>query len=144
MKTGNWPISLLGLLLAAPFGALTGCSEQPIPVVPVSGKVLFQGQPAPGAQVVLHPVAKDPERVFSATGKVRDDGTFKIGVNIDGDGAPPGEYVATVQWFKPVQTDGGAGPGPNVIPATYGDPAQSPLKVTVKDGPTELEPFQLR
>jgi hypothetical protein len=49
-----------------------------------------------------------------------------------------------VQWFKPVQTDGGAGPGPNVIPATYSDPAQSPLKVTVKDSATELEPFQLR
>jgi len=144
MKTRIWTIPLLGLLLAVPLVALTGCSERPIPVVPVSGKVLFQGQPAPGAQVVLHPVSKDPERVFSATGKVRDDGTFKIGVNVDGDGAPPGDYVATVQWFKPVQTDGGAGPGPNVIPASYSDPAQSPLKVTVKDGPTELEPFQLR
>ena len=144
MKTHSWTIPLLGLILAVPLAALTGCGERAIPVVPVSGKVLFQGQPAPGAQVVLHPVIKDAERVFSATGKVQDDGTFKIGVNVAGDGAPPGEYVATVQWFKVVQTDGGAGPGPNVIPATYSDPAQSPLKVVVKDSPTELEPFQLR
>ena len=141
VKTHHWWI---GLILVAPLAALTGCGEKAVAVVPVSGKVLFQGHPAPGAQVVLHPVTKASEQVFSATGKVRDDGTFKIGVNVDGDGAPPGEYVATVQWFKPVQTDGGAGPGPNVIPATYSDPAQSPLKVTVKDGPTELEPFQLR
>ena len=144
MKTRNWTIPLLGLFLAAPLVALTGCGERAIAVVPVSGKVLFQGQPTPGAQVVLHPVAKDPKRVFSATGKVQDDGTFKVGVNVDGDGAPPGEYVATVQWFKVVQSEGGSGPGPNVIPAAYSDPGQSPLKVTVKDGPTELEPFQLR
>ena len=144
MKTRNWMIPVLGLILAAPLAALTGCGEKAIPVVPVSGKVLFQGQPAPGAQVVLHPVVKETDRVFSATGKVQDDGTFKIGVNVDGDGAPPGEYVATVQWFKVVQSDGGSGPGPNVIPVTYSDPAKSPLKVTVKNGPTELEPFQLR
>jgi hypothetical protein len=132
---------MLGLLLAT---VLTGCGERTIPVVPVSGKVLFQGQPAPGAQVVLHPVTADPSKVFAATGKALEDGTFKIGVNVAGDGAPPGDYVATVQWFKVVQSEGGSGPGPNVIPKDYGDPARSPLKVTVKDGPTELEPFQLR
>lgn len=123
---------------------LTGCGEQTIPVVPVSGKVLFHGQPAAGAQVVLHPLTADPKKAFSATGKAQEDGTFRIGINAADDGAPPGEYVATVQWFKIVQSEGGAGPGPNVIPKNYGDPARSPLKVTVKESPTELEPFQLR
>ena len=112
--------------------------------MPVSGKVLVGGQPAAGAQVVLHPVVRSADQAFSAIGKVQEDGTFRISAFGKDDGAPPGDYVATVQWFKVVATDGGAGPGPNVIPVDYSDPVRSPLKVTIQDGPTELEPFQLR
>jgi hypothetical protein len=131
--------TVLGVVLLA----LSGCGEKRIPTVPVSGKVLYRGQPAPGAQVVLHPVTRDPEQLFSATGSVQEDGAFKIGVNAAGDGAPPGEYVATVQWFKVVQTEGGAGPGPNVLPPQYGSVETSPLKVIVNKGPTELPPLEL-
>lgn len=123
--------------------ALSGCGEKGIHTVPVSGKVLYRGQPAPGAQVVLHPVSRDPKQPFSATGSVQENGDFKIGVNATGDGAPPGKYVATVQWFKVVQTEGGAGPGPNVLPAQYGSVETSPLKVIVNEGPTELPPLEL-
>jgi hypothetical protein len=119
--------------------SLSGCGGNGIHTVPVSGKVMVQGQPAAGAQVVLHPVATQPEQTFSAIGKVQEDGTFKISAFGKDDGAPPGEYVATVQWFKLVQTDGGAGPGPNVIPRNYGDPATSPFKVSIKDGATLLD-----
>ena len=94
--------------------------------------------------MVLHPVAAPADQSFSAVGKVQEDGTFKISAFGKDDGAPPGQYVATVQWFKVVQTDGGAGPGPNVLPTEYGDPARSPLKVTVSDAPTELHPFELK
>lgn len=131
-------------LAAVLFSGFSGCGERLLPVVPVSGKVLVKGQPAAGAQVVLHPVSADPEKVFSASGKVQDDGTFKIGLHTVDDGAPPGDYVATVQWFKLVQTEGGAGPGPNVVAQEYGDPKRSPLRVTVKDESTELAPFDLR
>lgn len=131
-------------LLAVMLFAFSGCGERLLPVVPVSGKVLVKGQPAAGAQVVLHPVSADPEQVFSASGKVQDDGTFKIGLHTADDGAPPGEYVATVQWFKLVQTEGGAGPGPNVVAQEFGDPKRSPLKVTVKNESTELAPFEVR
>jgi hypothetical protein len=130
---------LLGLI-----AVLTGCnSETKISVVPVSGKVTFQGQPASGAQVVLHPVGAKEDKKFAATGKVKDDGTFKIGVYADDDGAPPGEYVATVQWFKVVQTDGGVGRGPNVLPAKYAKADTSPLKVTVKNEATQLDPIDV-
>ena len=94
--------------------------------------------------MVLHPVSGGRNGTFSANGKVQDDGTFKISAFGKDDGAPPGEYVATVQWFRLVQTEGGAGPGPNVLSPEFSDPTGSPLRVTVKDGPTELAPFQLR
>jgi hypothetical protein len=123
---------------------VSGCGEKGLHVVPVSGKVVVQGQPAAGAQVVLHPVGAKVDQTFSAVGKVQDDGTFKISAFGNGDGAPPGEYVATVQWFKLVQNDGGAGPGPNVIPRDYGDPARSPFKVTIKNAPTVLDPFEVK
>lgn len=133
------------LLLATSVVLLTlsGCGEKRIHTVPVSGKVTYRGQPAAGAQVVLHPASVDPQRKFSATGRVQDDGTFKIGVNAAADGAPPGDYVATVQWFKLIQTDGGTGQGPNVLPAKYGSPETSTLKVKVNEEPTELPPLEL-
>lgn len=121
-----------------------GCGERGIHTVPVSGKVIVQGQPAVGAQVVLHPVGRNTDQPYSAVGKVQEDGTFKISSTGKDDGAPPGQYVATVQWFKLVQTDGGAGPGPNVIPREYGDPARSPFRVTVQDSPTVLPPLEVK
>lgn len=123
---------------------LSGCGEKGIEVVPVSGKVTWRGQPTVGAQVVLHPVSAGAQQTFSATGRVRDDGTFNIGVNVAGDGAPPGDYVATVQWFKVVETKGAAGQGPNVLPAKYGSAETSPLKVKVNETPTDLPPWELK
>src|SRR5688500_8562528 len=79
-------VAAMGLLV------LTGCGEKRIHVVPVSGKLTVQGQPAAGAQVVLHPVAADRDEPFAAVGQVQNDGTFKIGVYDRDDGAPPGEY----------------------------------------------------
>jgi hypothetical protein len=133
-----------GLTLAVGLLLLSGCSEKRITVVPVSGKVTYQGAPAAGAEVVLHPVGAKEDKTFSATGKVKDDGTFKIGVYDEADGAPPGEYVATVQWFKVVQTDGGVGRGPNVLPKEYSRAESSPVKVTVENGPTELKPIDVK
>ncbi len=134
--------TLSGVVMA--LVAMSGCGEAKLPVVPVAGKVTFQGQPAAGAQIVLHPVNSGSEQVFSATGRAQSDGSFKIGVHKEGDGAPPGEYIATVQWFKVVQNEGGSGQGPNVLPRIYSDPKNSPLKVTVQNAPTDLAPFDLQ
>lgn len=131
-------LATIGVLLT-----LSGCGEKGIHVVPVSGKVTYRGQPAVGAQVVLHPVSVNAQQAFSATGRAGDDGTFKIGVNAPGDGAPPGDYVATVQWFKVIETAGGTGPGPNVLPAQYGAAATSPFKLRVNEEATELPVLEL-
>jgi hypothetical protein len=123
----------LPLLLAA-----SGCGgEGPrVPVLPVSGKVTFQGKPPVGAQIVLHPVQAADTSDVAPSGVVGSDGSFTISAYDPGDGAPEGDYVATIQWYKFVKEQGGA--GPNVIPKEYSSPATSPLKVSVKGGPTTI------
>jgi hypothetical protein len=137
--------SLAGLILT--FAALTGCgSREPrVPVVAVTGKISFQGQVPAGAQVVLHPVATSAESDVVPSATVKEDGTFAISAYDQGDGAPPGDYIATVEWFRLVSTgDGGGGRGPNVLPVQYASPVTSPIRVTVKPEATELPPIEIR
>ena len=129
--------------------AICGCSSEEVevrvPVTPVSGSVSFNGEPAAGAQVILFPKghALPDGNVASAT--VKSDGTFDVSIYSDGSGVPAGDYVVTVQWFKLVQDEGGAGRGPNVIPKQYGDPESSPVKVTVTEGDkTQIEPIEIK
>jgi hypothetical protein len=132
----------LGLFLLA---GVIGCnSEVRVPVYPVSGKVTFQGKPAAGAQVVLHPVDRSKPSDVTPSAGVQGDGTFKITAYELDDGAPQGEYVATVEWFKIVSTGGGGGRGPNVLPAKYASSKTSPIKVTVNGGPTEIPPIVIQ
>lgn len=143
------PISFRQLPLFAGLAAalsLIGCgsSEPRVPVVSVTGKISFQGQVPAGAQVVLHPVATAAESNVVPSATVKEDGTFAISAYDQGDGAPPGEYVATVEWFRLVATEGGGGRGPNVLPAAYASPATSPIRVTVKTESTQLPPIEIR
>jgi hypothetical protein len=137
----SWGLAA-GCLLAS---TLAGCSgEARVPVHPVAGKVSFNGQVPEGAQVVLHPRGHTLPPDVVAQGIVRNDGSFKVGVYQADDGAPPGDYVATVQWFKVVASEGGGGRGPNVIPKTYSDPATSPIQVSVKEGANSLPPIEIK
>ncbi len=132
---------VLGVALAPALLTASGCGESWAEVFPVSGSVKFNGQVPTGARIVLHPVTPPGPDAVAPIGRVGDDGSFKITSYESGDGAPPGEYVATIQWFQ-IDKDGNV--GPNVIPAEYADAKTSPLKVTVKGGgPTQLEPFTI-
>jgi hypothetical protein len=118
-----------------------GCApEVRVPVYPVEGKVTFKGQPAHGAQVVLHAAKPSEIDQTAPVGDVKADGTFNITVYEPGDGAPEGDYVATVQWFKKV----GVAAGPNVLPQEYASPRTSPIKVSVKGGPTSIPPISIK
>lgn len=137
--------SLAGLVLS--FAAFAGCGsgEPRVRVFAVTGKISFQGQAPAGAQVVLHPVASLGESNIAPAATVKEDGTFAISAYDEGDGAPPGDYVATVEWFRLVSTDeGGGGRGPNVLPVQYAHPTTSPIRVTVKPEATELPPIEIR
>ena len=70
------------------------------------------------------------------TGNVDSSGTFKLSTYDKDDGLPPGDYTATVVWFK--------GESDNLLPAIYSKPETSPLKVKVTGGETALQPFKLK
>lgn len=132
----------LALALIPLAAVLSGCGEARVPVYPVSGVVKFNGKAPTGAQIVLHPAGNSEPTEVTPVGIVQSDGTFKVTAYDPGDGAPVGEYVATVEWFKVVSDPGGGGgPGPNVLPKKYASSKTSPIKVSVGDGPTEIEPI---
>jgi hypothetical protein len=121
---------------------MSGCGETRVPVYPVSGKVNYQGRPPVGAQVVLQPLkGADPESVLPM-GQVRQDGSFTITSYDPDDGAPEGDYVAIIRWYKFDKDRGG--PGPNVIPAAYGSAKSSPIKVSVNTAPTNIPPITIK
>ena len=47
------------------------------------------------------------------------------------DGAAEGDYLVTVEWFKPVQKNDDYVIGPNLVPEKYGKPQTSPIEVHV-------------
>ena len=141
--TNSKPWARLAVLALPSLLALSGCSgDARAPVFPVSGKVTFKGQPAVGAQVGLQPVNVSQTTDVAPTGTVKNDGSLTITSYDPDDGAPQGEYVATIQWFKITSEAGG--PGPNVMPPKYGSAGTSPIKVAVNRGPTHIQPITIR
>jgi hypothetical protein len=131
------------LLLALPALAVSGCGENRVPVFRVSGKLTFQGRPPVGAQVVLHAVDHAQPSDVTPLGIVQEDGSFTITAYEPGDGAPLGDYVATVQWFKVVGDKSGSGRGPNILPPRYARPETSPIKVSVSEEGAQLPPIEI-
>lgn len=123
--------------------ACCSCGGRP-KVYPVSGKVLFEGQPATGAVVVFHSVGQEdkadlPHAVVAA------DGTFQVTTFRKNDGAPRGRYHVTVVWrVRRVGAEPGDDDDGIVLTPRYIRPTQSGLLAEVKQEPTTLEPFQLR
>src|SRR4051794_39043435 len=118
----------------------------PKPVYPVSGQVLFNNKPPVGAQVVLHPVGEIGENSVRPHGEVDDSGQFVLTTYAPHDGAPPGDYLVTVEWWqaRPSRSrDGDDFPPVNRLPARYGNAQASPLHVKVTEGANELPPIRL-
>ena len=147
---GHWPRrALFGSIAATMLLAAStlGCSkaEVKVPVVPVTGKLTVGGEVPVGAQIVLHAKGHTLPAGASPVGRVAEDGSFKISIYGEGEGVPAGDYVATVQWYRIVKTPSGDTiSGPNVIPAKYGSPDTSPIKVTVRNEPTDLQTILIR
>ena len=125
----------------------SGCSDTDeirLPVFPVKGQISFNGKPAAGAFVVLHPKGNADPRLVPPRAIVDADGSFELSTYESQDGAAAGEYSLTVEWRKLVKEGGDFKAGPNVLPARYSKPATSKLEVRVAEGFNQLEPIQLR
>ena len=135
-------VAILSVLTAV------GCQQQPtelrVPVAPVAGAVVFDGQPTPGALVVFHPVQGTQSQTPPARGTVRDDGTFDLTTYEANDGAPPGEYKVTIEWRRLINDNGDVRTGPNVMPERYSRPQTTDLVVRVAEGPNRLSPLQVQ
>ena len=91
MKKSMW-------VLMASTMAVVGCGS-PAGLVPVSGKVLYRGQPAAGAVVYFHrQAAPGTDGGAIPSGVVEDDGSFTLTTDGLGQGARPGSYVVLVEW----------------------------------------------
>jgi hypothetical protein len=110
-------------------------------VYTVTGSVLFEGQPAEGATVVLHP--EDRSITIRPRGVVDADGSFELTTYLPGDGAPVGEYKVTIDWRKPVEVAGDFLPGPNLLPEALASVATTTLHASIPRGGGELEAFEI-
>jgi hypothetical protein len=110
-------------------------------VYAVTGTVMFEGHPAEGATVVLHPV--DRSITIRPRGVVDADGSFELTTYLPGDGAPVGEYKVTIDWRKPVDVGGDFLPGPNLLPEALASVGTTKLHASVPRGGGELEPYEI-
>jgi hypothetical protein len=136
---------VVGLLLMA----AAGCAKQDpnrLPVFPTKGQVTFQGRPAAGALVVLHPKVATPQNEsIRPRAYVKEDGTFELSSYESSDGAPVGDYAVVLVWPKTIKSaNGEAGPGPNVLPPKYARAETSPTVIKIAEGPNQLQPIILK
>src|SRR5437870_6502525 len=114
MQRQRWAIQGVGILTALGFWAMAGCSQPAGPKLhPVRGQVLVNGRPAVNAFVVLHPLGSSDPQAARPHGRVDANGSFVIGTRAADDGALPGDYVVTIQWFDNSRAKEGDARGPN-------------------------------
>lgn len=75
-----------------------GCNKSPYDLVPVHGKVTFNGQPLTSAKVMFAPIAKGKSGRSGkpAFGVLQPDGSFVLGTYKPDDGAVVGKHWVTV------------------------------------------------
>ena len=126
--------------------SVVGCSRSEknhIAVHPVQGAIQFRGQPMDGALVSLHPKSA-VDGVPTPRATVAKDGTFTVTTFDGNDGAPEGDYVVTVQWYRPVRVGNDLVGGPNVVPAKYASAQTSDVLIRIAAGENQLKPIQIR
>jgi hypothetical protein len=144
-------VALVGLLTVT-FATSCGGKSVPeikgkLPLFPVKGKVMMDGQPMSGAIVILNPVFDFPAGAAQQRprAKAEADGTFQLSTYANQDGAPAGKYYVTVSWK-------GSGAGlsseqledlPEKAPESFQKPKTSKLIVQIKEGENTLPTWDL-
>lgn len=131
MRIACWVFSVVTLFAA-------GCSGNTpaVPTWPVEGRVLFDGKPPVGAQVVFHSAASNGAASIHPMGQVDSEGKFTLTTFAANDGAPEGDYDVTVVWWV-AKNDRAA---QNRLPARYQQPARSGLRAKVTAGASNALP----
>jgi hypothetical protein len=118
-------------------------------LIPVTGEVFVQQQPATGALVVLHPTGEAKllswDHGFPCA-FVEEDGSFRITLHPLGEGAPEGEYKVVVTWPMEKPDGDPEAEEPEMIDqlsGRYADPSQVKLIAKVVGPSTELRRYEL-
>jgi hypothetical protein len=135
-----------------------GCGN-PAGLAPVSGKVLYRGEPAAGAVVYFHEEGNaGGPHLPVPVGIAQDDGSFFLSSDTLGKGARPGKYAVFVEWKDmsgdgtvPVKSKGKVKlvrrsrvrSGPDRLGGRYFNLSKPLLHAEVTPGSNKLAPFEL-
>jgi hypothetical protein len=130
------------LLLASWCVFLISCSDshRGHPAHYVTGKILINGKPASGAQIVLIPVEDWGSQRVNPAADTKPDGSFVLTTYREDDGAPVGEYKVRIGWYKRTRR---GDYGEDRLKGKYINPNASGLKATIEKSTRELPPFDL-
>ncbi len=136
----------IGLVAMAAAGCGSAAMDD-VPKVtlhPVAGTVLFEGKPAVGARITLHPLEKADLGLVTPGAEANADGQFAVTTYEFGDGAPEGRYRATVSWSTVLNPEASEPMyGPEKLPRRYQSPETSPLVVEILPGVSEIPTLAL-
>lgn len=132
------PAALIAALVVAFFGFLDGWTliqslTRP-PLVPVTGKVLYNGQPLANARIWTQPLKPG---LRGSVGFTDDEGTYKLEFDDKGrwvEGAFVGEHKVTVAGYGPQR---GPAPPDLLTPPRYEQFDTTPLRISVTPDPTK-------
>lgn len=100
-----------------------GCGPNPPKLVEVTGKAIHKNEPMIAGSIWFHPDPGNEVKGEPSSCVLQMDGSFKMRTYPFGDGVPPGKYKVT---FTPELA------GRIKLP-NYGDPAKTPLELTVPE-----------
>jgi hypothetical protein len=123
----SWVLAFAGMAAIFAFGS--GCKQTPR-VVPVAGKVLYNGKPLPFGSVMFQ-----PDQGQAAVGDIQADGSFKLSSYGPDDGAVPGKHKVSVSCYEGHRPGKASGDslGKLLIPLKYTRFGSSGLTAEVKD-----------
>ncbi len=136
-------------LAVLPLACCVSCNGNGVEFHSVQGKVIYKDQPLKGVFVTFHPEVDEIDSI-RPTGFTREDGTFSL-TSGDEPGAPAGKYVVTFVCMEDVPPPKGKGMSMNMggesadrFKGAYEKKLESKVRIEVKPGKNELEPFQLK
>jgi 5-hydroxyisourate hydrolase-like protein (transthyretin family) len=104
----------------------------------LSGTVTFEGKPAAKATLRFYRKALIEGKFdFISEGYTDANGRYEASTYKGFDGIPVGEYKVTIT--QRGEVDEGESKAPNLLPAKYAAAATTPLTVTIKAGPNQLD-----
>lgn len=120
-----------------------GCTDpnlagRPQPV-PVSGRVLYNGEACPDAKVVFMP----QDHQYAAVAQTDASGRFSLQTFEPKDGAVPGNFKVVVSKFEAIDLPNGGFKETFLLPQRYRDPDKSGLQASVTDSGGDDWQFEL-